>query len=463
MLISIIIPLITAIIIGLLVKLNKDHWLFISFTALLVNIAILVNSLLKQSLPQLHRMGQWDSSIGITLEFTQWGVIFLISFNIIVAIALIYARSYSELMKPKFFLFILLLLFSASSWVVTQDIFNMYVFLEITSVLAYALVAFKDSKYCIEAAIKYLLTGSVGGVLILSSILIVYFNTGHLNINLAMAEFSNADLTTQFIFWALIITGSLAKAGAVPMHFWLPDVYMSATTPVNVLSSGIIIKLNILTLYKLFNASQLNIELLHSLNIIMLSIGFITILFGHFAAHQQTDLRRMIAYSTVAQIGYIIISLFYGTSGYIGSFAHIIAHTFLKALLFLAVGIMGGRSISEVRGLGRVAKIPAIAFTIGAIGLIGIPPYSAFSSKWLIMRSLLEFNLLLPALVIPLGTVIATIYYLKVIISLWSKKELVSTPKRDIFAHKAIYITIFMVILTSELVPYLQSVSSGGI
>ncbi len=463
MLITILLPLITALIIGLLIKLNKNQWLTISLAAILANIIILLYSFVTESLPVLYRMGQWDSALGITLEFTHWGIVFLISFNILVAIALLYARSYENLMRPKFFLFVMMLLFSASSWVVTQDMFNMYVFLEISSVLAYALVAYKDSKFCIEAALKYVFTGTTGGVLILSAILIVYFNTGHLNINLAMAEFANAEITTQLIFWALMIVGSLTKAGAVPMHFWLPDIYMSAATPVNVLSSGIIIKLNIITLYKIFSAAQLNDALLNTLNTVLLTIGVISILWGHLTAIRQKDLRRMLAYSSVAQIGYIVIGLFYSPLALTGAFLHIIAHSFLKGLLFFSVGLMGGRSISDVRGIAYKSKLPAIAYTIGAIGLIGIPPFSAFSSKWLIVRGLLQSQMLLPALVLPLGTVLSIIYYLKVLSSIWAREETVTTVKKDKFAHAAIILTIFMVAVTSALAPMLQNIFLGGL
>jgi proton-translocating NADH-quinone oxidoreductase chain N len=461
MVFTVLAPLIIAILIGVFYREKKGFWLTLASITFIANIVHCFYSLLYNSLPIIYNLGEWGANLGIVLVFDQVTVTMLLVWNSLFLAILCYCHGESKDNDFKFYMLIMIMLFALSGWAVTNDLYNMFVFIEIVSIISYALVAYTRTRNSLEASIKYLFTGSISSVLILISILIIHFSTGELNITLAMAKFSNLPLPTQFITWGMLLTGFLSKAGAAPMHYWLPDAHASAKTGVSALLSGIVIKLSLLSLYKLMASSDLLPGLNQSITTVLIVIGAFSVILGHLVAYRQTNIKRLLAYSSIAQIGYIIMGLSYSISSKAGALYHTINHAFLKTALFFSAGLLARYSnsleIESLRGTGRKNPIASTLFTVAALGMIGIPPINGFSSKWAIMKGLLAEQAVLISLVIPLGTILATLYYVKILLILFDKK--IDLPDIKFSRLKAIAVSLVMfgIISTSIFAPLILS------
>lgn len=458
MIFIVIAPLIVAAFIGAFYKQRKKLWLTIISITLLTNIAYCFYALLIKPLPFEYSLGQWGANLGITLIFSKITVVFLLVWNFLFLAVTFYCNGEDNNTDHKFYILLLILLFAISGWTVTEDLYNMFVFIEIVSITSYALVSYKRTRESLEASIKYLIAGSVGSILILISVFIIYFNTGELNFALAMTKFSEIDLSIQFVTWSMLLVGFFSKTGAAPMHFWLPDAHANAKTGVSALLSGIVIKLNVISLYKLKAASNLAPELSHAITTATLLIGGISVIIGHLVANKQTNIKRLLAYSSIAQIGYIIMGLSYSIVSKTGALYHIVNHAILKSALFFSTGFFAkynnSLDIEKLRGTGRKNPLASITFTVAALGIIGIPPLNGFSSKWTIMKELLAEQSLIISLIIPLGTILATLYYFKVFTVIFDTDSSLPDIRFSSFKVIALTLIIFAIITTSILAPF---------
>jgi len=228
----------------------------------------------------------------------------------------------------------------------------------------------------------------------------------------------------------LVITGFGVKAAMVPLHSWLPDAHSAAPSGISALLSGIVIQVGFFAMLRLILtvfSSQIQ-----TVGMILIVFAIITMTYGNFIAIAQTDIKRMLAYSSVAQMGYIILGFalgfyFQSVNGFTGGLFHIETHAFMKALAFLSVGYIidrtGTRRIADLKGAGRAMPFTGLAFTIAALGLAGIPAFSGFMSKLMIYKSGFQagnaFGIVLSSIAI-LNSVISLGYYMPAIYTLFS-------------------------------------------
>ncbi|MFP4457069.1 MAG: complex I subunit 5 family protein [Clostridia bacterium] len=461
MILTVITPIIVASLIGVFYNKRKGFWLTLASIAFLLNIAFCLYFLLHNSLPIIYNLGQWGERLGIVLIFSQVTVTLNLVWNFLFLAILCYCHGENKNNDYKFYMLIMVMLFAISGWTVTDDLYNMFVFIEIVSIISYALVAYRRSKESLEASLKYLFTGAISSILVLLAILIIHFSTGELNIGLAMGKFSKVDLTVQFITWGMLLTGFLSKAGSAPMHFWLPDAHASAMTGVSALLSGIVIKLSIVSLYKLMDASSFIPKLDQTITTITFIIGGLSIVLGHLVAYRQTSIKRLLAYSSIAQIGYIIMGLSYSVSSKAGALFHTLNHAMLKSALFFSAGILvkykNSLEIEDMRGTGRKNPFASAIFTIAALGIIGIPPLNGFSSKWALMKGLLAEQFILISFLIPLGTILAVLYYVKILIVIFDKKTKLPDIRFSRLKAITLSLILFGIISTSIFAPLILS------
>jgi len=332
------------------------------------------------------------------------------------------------------------------------DFFTFFLFWEIMSISSYALVAFRKDRWePVEAGFKYLVMSSAGSALMLSGVAIVYGIVGTLNFaGIALATRAPILTSDPWIILAisLLIVGFGIKAAIAPMHTWLPDAHPAAPSPISSLLSGVMIKTGIYGLLRFYILFQT----LHVYWGFILSIlAFLTMFIGNLTAMFQTDIKRLLAYSSIAQVGYITFALSIGTVQSVSAgLLHVFNHAMMKGLLFMAAGAFyhatGSRDISVLEGIGRRMKITGILLSIGLLAIAGMPGLNGFISELLIVSAAIQRELYIQAALTILNFVISVAYYLRLL-----QRIMLREPKGDVSKVEEAPATMIagMVILTS--------------
>jgi multicomponent Na+:H+ antiporter subunit D len=342
--------------------------------------------------------------VRILLEVDALSALLALVISLIGFFAAIYSWRYMEhdTGVEKFYTLFLLLLTGMLGIVLTGDIFNMYVFLEIMSISAYALVAFRKETFeAVEAGIKYLVVGSAASTLILLAVAILYGVYGSLTI----AQIAHLiEVSPSPLIWgalALYLTGFILKAGIVPLHMWLIDAHPAAPSSISALLSGVVIKTGAYAIIRIF-FTLYGVEVMNRALIgwIIVVIAVITMFVGGSLGLIQQDLKRLLAYSSVAQMGYIALGIGValiafnttaGDAGLVGALFHLLNHAIMKGMLFLIAGVilhqLGTRNINEMGGLIKKMPITSACFIIGGLAIAGVPPFNGFVSKLILYEA----------------------------------------------------------------------------
>lgn len=328
-----------------------------------------------------------------------------------------------------------LLLSSLLALVYTNDLFTAYVFVEINTIAACGLIMIRQNGRCIEAAVRYMIMSLLGSGLLLLGICMLYDLTGHLlmeNIRQQIVLIMEAGTyqVPMLITIGIITVGLAIKSALFPFHSWVPDAYGYSTVSSGAILSSLVSKGYIFLLFKIiyrvigFDAFAHS----HILGLLFL-FGLCGMIFGSVSAIWEKDIRRMIAFSSVAQIGYIYMGLGLGTkAGVIAAVFHMMAHGATKSLLFIsAMGLTdvsgGSRSFFEVTGAGYRNKAAGVGFLVASLSMVGIPMFSGFVSKLLFAEAAVlvpNWKLFPTLIVLAISTVLNAIYFLKTVVRIYS-------------------------------------------
>ena len=417
----VIIPLGAAFLISLFGKISKRicDCLANLATFLLLGLSLLAAVYKPSTGILVYKVGGWIPPIGICLVLDGLTSFMLVTVNLVSFLVTIYSISYMEKYtdKWKFYTLFMLMLAGMNGIIITGDLFNLFVFLEIASIASYALVAFGTEQEELEASFKYAVMGSVASSFILLGIALLYSYTSTLN----MADISRAldlkGISPIISFIAvLFLAGFGLKAALVPFHAWLPDAHPSAPAPISAMLSGIFIKtLGVYALCRIFfNILGVSQNILF----IFIILGIISQIVGAILAIAQNDIKRMFAYSSISQIGYIIFALGIGTPlAILGGLFHLFNHAIFKALLFLNSGAIeystGSRNLKSLGGLNSRLPVTASTSLIGSMSIAGIPPLNGFWSKLIIIIAAIQAGYFGFALIAILVSIVTLAYYLK--------------------------------------------------
>jgi len=287
----------------------------------------------------------------------------------------------------KDYILVMLLLASLTGFCLTGDLFNQFVWLEILSVSAFALTAFLfEDRRAVEAGFKYLITNSIAAMFIVVALALLYMQTGALNLAQIARDFEPS--TAGLVAVGLLVSGYATKAALVPWHFWLPDAHAVSPAPVSGLFSGALIKIGMYALGRtIFTLAPLPPG--GPAQGILLAIAGMTMLIGSVQMVQQRLIKRILAYSSVSQMGYILMGLAVGTPlGVAAAAMHAINHALVKTTLFLGAGIVGWRAdvhtVDEGGGLAPRMPVTLTLMILAGLGLSGIPLFSGFISKMML-------------------------------------------------------------------------------
>jgi multicomponent Na+:H+ antiporter subunit D len=388
--------------------------------SILAMLALVAMSILAIGRGGLYHLGGWPTPIGIDLRLDDLSVLMLLVVNTIGLAVSLYAIDYMRRFTSEdyFYGLFLLMVTGMNGVVLAGDLFNLYVFLEVAAVASYALVAFGCAHEELEASFKYIVLGSLSSALILIGVALVYGVTGTLNMAQMAERIAQGSLDAPLLLAiGLFIVGFSFKAALVPFHAWLPDAHPSAPAPVSAMLSGVLIKaIGVYVLARLaFNVFGVADNLLTLLR----WLGVLSMVVGALLAAGQRDIKRLFAYSSISQVGFIVLGLGLATPlGLVGALYHLVNHAMFKSWLSLNAGAVeyatGTRRLSELGGLNRAMPVTGATSLVGSMSIAGIPPFNGFWSKLIIILACIEAGYYFFAAVAVAVSIVTLAYQLKV-------------------------------------------------
>jgi len=372
----------------------------------------------------VYYVGGWEPlngmPLGICMVLDGLTVLMLLVVNVIGFLSTLYSISYMEHYtdKGKYYTLFLLMTTGLNGIVISGDLFNIFVFFEITAISSYALVAFGVEAEELEASFKYQVLGGLASSFILLGIALFYHLTGTLNLADASKVLTGKSASPVLYFiGVLFFIGFGLKGAFMPFHAWLPDAHPSAPAPISAMLSGVMIK--VLGVYAMcrvfFNVIGMTPVILTTLMV----LGTVSMVLGVFLAVGQWDLKRLLAYHSISQMGYIVLGIGLGTPlGILGGLFHLMNHTVFKSLLFLNAGSLefatGTRNLKRMGGLKD--KMPITHFTtlIASFSIAGLPPFNGFWSKLLIVMACIQAGHPVYAVWAILGSLLTLASFMKV-------------------------------------------------
>lgn len=319
----------------------------------------------------------------------------------------------------------LLLIAGMAGMAMAADLFNLYVFLEMSGIATCALVAARGDRKSTAAAFKYVILNALGSAFVLAAIGMVYMVTGNLNIAYIKQELPAVWPLYSHLLWTAVsffVVGFGIKSALFPLHLWLPDAHSSAPAPASALLSGLVVKVYAFSLLRIaplmvgMPGAEASREVLYLGLLVLASAAIIG---GSAFALVQTTVKRLLAYSTVAQVGYIYLGLALGGPALIAAYFHIVAHALMKSCLFLAAGTMssatGAKKISDYDGMSRRQPVVMAAFAVGAASMIGLPGFAGLISKWYLATGAIEAGMPVFAILMVVSGLLNAAYYLPVL------------------------------------------------
>ena len=403
------------------------------FGAFLCSVGLLMQTVQDGGQAVHYWMGNWAPPLGIEFVIDPVNAIIVTMITFLAMMTAIFSTPFLKksnwLYMGGYYTLMALLCVGLSGMTLTGDVFNLYVYLEIASLSGYGLIALGGNKGTL-AAFRYLLIGTIAASLYLLGIGFLYAMTGSLN----MADLSGLlqgqmDSPLIAVAVALFIAAFGIKAALFPFHGWQPDAYTYSHPGAAPLISGAMSKVPAYAMLRfffyLFGAQHLFVQ--HGLTVIGV-LGAMGIILGSVMAIAQDDFRRMLAYSSVAQIGYIAVGLAIGSVyGLIGAILHVVNHAFMKGSLFMVIGGIqyrfGEFRISQLGQIHKKMPLTVVTLCIAALGMIGIPPTGGFFSKWYIMLGAMTTQQYIYVAVLVISSLLNAVYFFRVMENVFVNKD----------------------------------------
>lgn len=414
-------PLVAAALLPLLGKLSKRFLPDLVANAVFLFLFVLAltsgRQLISQG-PVLTQLNWLGEALSIQVAVDGFSLFMLMTVSLLTLAVGLFSITYMEHYgaKANYYALLLMMLTGMNGLVLVTDIFGVYLFLEVAAVASYALVAYGLEHDELEAAFKYLMLSVIASAAVLLSIAVIFGMTGSTGFA-AVAESLrslNAGAVVGFCS-ALFIMGFGLKAALVPFHAWLPDAHPSAPAPISAMLSGLLIKVS--GVYAMTRIFFNVFGLTPALSQILMYVGAVSIVVAALLALGQKDMKRMLAYSSISQVGYVVLGIGIGTPlGVAGGLFHLLNHALAKGLLFLNSGSVqqatGTRDLDEMGGLAKRMPLTAGTSIVGALSIAGVPPLGGFWSKLLIIIALVQSREWILVVVAVLASVLTLWYYL---------------------------------------------------
>ncbi len=426
---QVVLPLLAAPIALLFGKQTRLIWIFatlISWACFAIAIQLFIQVQTGDVIR--YEFGGWAAPWGIEYRIDALNAFILLIVSGIAAVVFPYAQTSIEKEIPPqhqslFYVLMLLCLAGLLGMTITGDAFNVFVLLEISSLSTYALIALGRDRRGLTSAFQYLVMGTIGATFILIGIGLLYILTGSLNmIDLADKLKDLHGSRTLHVAFGFLIVGFSLKLAMFPLHLWLPNAYAYAPSVVSAFLAATATKVALYAMlrfmFTIFGAD-------YSFNVmqvqwLFMPLACIAIIVASMVAIFQSDLKRMLAYSSVAQIGYMLLGISLANiNGLTATLLHIFNHSLMKGALFLALGALcyqlGNTNINRLAGVGKQMPWTFMAIVLGGLSLIGVPLTVGFISKWYLILASIEQGLWPIVVVVIIGSLLAVVYIWRIV------------------------------------------------
>ncbi len=388
--------------------------------------------------PVSYHLGDWRPPIGIEFRIDHAGALVAVIVSSIACVALALGTRGTRVevqgREPFFYAAYLMCLTGLLGMVVTGDAFNVFVFLEISSLSTYALVSMGSKRRAFTAAFNYLVLGTIGGTFVLIAIGLLYQMTGTLNAaEIATRIRAIGDLRTVHVAFAFLSIGLGIKLAVFPLHQWLPGAYSESPHAVSAFLAGTATKVMYFQLIRVVVSFFGVSYVFHTLKFgsLLMPLSILAMFAGSLAAIFQPSLRRLLAYSSIGQVGYLTLALSFGTeAGVRAGLLHMGAHAVTKTALFLVaagfIAQVGDDRLERLQGLGKRFPVLSLLFVVGGVGLIGVPGTAGFVSKWALLQAALDARHPFVAMMILMSSMLAVAYVWRVVEILYFREPLPS-------------------------------------
>ncbi|MDJ0769119.1 MAG: Na+/H+ antiporter subunit D [Ilumatobacter sp.] len=342
----------------------------------------------------VHRSGGWPASIGISLVVDRLAGLMLVVSSLVLLAVLLYAigQAGEESRRVGFHPVYLVLAAGVSASFVTADLFNLFVAFEMMLAASYVLITFGGRPDQVRSGMSYVVISLVASTLFITMLALLYASTGTVNMADLAVRLGEVDpgVRNAFALALLVVFG--IKAGLFPLFFWLPDSYPTAPGPVTAIFAGLLTKVGV---YAIIRTQTLLFDTPDWMGTVLVVVAVLTMVVGVLGAIAQDDMKRILAFHIISQIGYMIFGLgLFTVAGVAGAVFYIVHHIIVKTALFLVSGLVARRAgssrLSEVGGLVRSAPIVAVLFAVPALSLAGLPPFSGFLAKFALVDAGLD-------------------------------------------------------------------------
>lgn len=343
---------------------------------------------------QVYRLGGWITPYGIVLAVDQLSAIFGVMGTTVVMMGILYAVTCHDhcIEYPAFMSLFLCMGAGLSGAFYTGDVFTLFVFVELMVISSVVMVAISDNYLGLEAAIKYLFISAMGTLFILLGIAALYTTFGTLTLaDIALKLSSGERPLLAEAAAIMLMCAFLVKSAVFPFHFWQPDFHTTAPTPVHSVLSSVVVKIGVYGLIRM--NTLLFIEEAQLVRELLLVLGLIGIFFGSLAAFRTYDAKRMLAYSTFGQIGFILVAIGWGSPlALVGAIVYAVNHALIKSALLMLTGVVASRlkshsaALRDLGGAGSGLRLTSGLYLLGGLALAGVPPLNGFISKLAVIR-----------------------------------------------------------------------------
>lgn len=452
-------------VIALLFKTRRPLQIWVALTAMAVSLAAsvwLLVAVRAEAQPLVLQVGDWPAPFGISLVADLLAALFVVMSQLVLLFGVVYAISSKERCTgyPTFYPLFLFLATGLSGGFLAGDIFNLFVFLELLAISSTVLTAISDDRYGTEAAYKYFYMSQTAAFFLLLAIGALYVSCGTLNMaHLAETIAKAPDHLLLPAAAALLMAAFMIKSATFPFHFWQPDFHTAAPTPVSAMLSSVVVKLGVYGFIRM--TTLLFIAHNDTIRPLLTVLGAAGIVFGGISAVGTHNVKRMLAYSTLAQVGFVLVGIGWGTPlALAAAIVFAFNHSIAKSAMLMLAGFVASRAsvksaaFDVVTGVGRPLPFAGALFFLGALGLAGIPPTNGFVSKMLLFRSGLAAEQYWALLVIGLAAALTLVYTMRAFMRIWwhaPADEISTKPTGDgIYAPALLVLLVLILGIAAE-------------
>jgi len=402
-------------------------WAFGSMLASLIASLILLATVWNSGKPIVFQIGAWPAPFGISIVGDLLSATMAVMCQVVLACGMLYALGCKDqcTQYPMFYPLFLTLATGLTGAMLTGDLFNLFVFAELLVMSGTILTAISDDRLGVEAAYKYFLISLLASIVLLAAIGSLYVSYGTLNMaDLAQRIAARPDQPLLSIAIACLLASFLIKSAVVPFHFWQPDFHSASPTPVSAMLSSVVVKLGVYGLLRM--TTLLFVPQADAIRSVLVVLGAAGVVFGGLAAAGTHHAKRMLAYSTLGQVGVILVGIGWGTPlALAAAIVYTVNHSLIKSAMLMLAGAVASRApiktaaFSAITGLGKAMPFAGALFLLGGMALTGLPPTNGFVGKLTLFRSGIQAEAFASLAVIGAASVFTLIYVARAFQTIW--------------------------------------------